>query len=186
MNARHIPNVISILRILLVIPIMVLLSREEYPLVLLLFAVAGFSDGLDGYLARRYNWRSRLGALLDPVGDKLLLIGVYVVLGWNALLPWWLVGLVILRDVVIVGGALTYRHVCGELTMEPTLISKINTLLQILLGLLVIATAMMWALPAWSMQLMIGLVAVTTVWSGLDYVLRWSLRARHCRSREGE
>lgn len=163
---------------------MVLLSREAYPLVLILFAVAGFSDGLDGYLARRYNWRSRLGALLDPVGDKLLLIGVYVVLGWGGLLPWWLVGLVILRDVVIVGGALTYRHVCGELTMEPTLISKINTLLQILLGLMVIATAMMWALPIWSLQLMIVLVAVTTVWSGLDYVLRWSARARDCRSVE--
>lgn len=164
---------------------MVLLSREEYPLVLVLFAVAGFSDGLDGYLARRFNWRSRLGALLDPVGDKILLVGVYVVLGWDGLLPWWLVGLVILRDVVIVGGALTYRHVCGELTMEPTLISKLNTLLQILLVLLVIVTAMMWTLPVWSVPLMIGLAAVTTVWSGLDYVLRWSLRARHCRTREG-
>ncbi|MFO7592773.1 MAG: CDP-alcohol phosphatidyltransferase family protein [Pseudomonadota bacterium] len=187
MKPRHIPNTISILRILLVIPIMILLIREEYQLVLLLFAVAGFSDGLDGYLARRFNWRSRLGALLDPLGDKLLLVGVYLVLGWSSLLPWWLVGLVILRDVVIVGGALGYRHLCGELAMEPTLISKINTLLQILLGLLVIAAAMMWALPAWSLQLMVMLVAVTTVWSGLDYVLRWGARARLCHStREGK
>ena len=186
MKPQHIPNIISILRILLVIPIMVLLSREAYSLVLLLFAVAGISDGLDGYLARRYNWHSRLGALLDPIGDKFLLVGVYLVLGWSGMLPWWLVGLVILRDVVIVVGALAYRHVCGELVIEPTLISKLNTLLQILLGLLIIAAAMMWTLPDWSLQLMIMLVAVTTVWSGLDYVLRWSVRARHCCTREGE
>ncbi|MCW8839927.1 MAG: CDP-alcohol phosphatidyltransferase family protein, partial [Gammaproteobacteria bacterium] len=134
MKPRHIPNLISVLRIMLVVPIMVLLARGEYLLVLMLFVVAGLSDSLDGYLARRFDWRSQLGALLDPLGDKFLLVGVYLVLGWNGLLPGWLVGLVILRDVVIVSGALAYRRLCGELTMEPTLISKANTLLQIVLG----------------------------------------------------
>lgn len=185
MKPRHIPNLISVLRILLVVPIMVLLARGEYLLVLLLFVVAGLSDALDGYLARRFDWRSQLGALLDPLGDKFLLVGVYLVLGWNGLLPGWLVGLVILRDVVIVSGALAYRRLCGELTMEPTLISKANTLLQIVLGLMVITSALWRVLPEWSLPLMIALVAASTVWSGLDYVLRWSWRARRCRSREG-
>ncbi|MCW8829532.1 MAG: CDP-alcohol phosphatidyltransferase family protein [Gammaproteobacteria bacterium] len=185
MKPRHIPNLISVLRIMLVVPIMVLLARGEYLLVLMLFVVAGLSDSLDGYLARRFDWRSQLGALLDPLGDKFLLVGVYLVLGWNGLLPGWLVGLVILRDVVIVSGALAYRRLCGELTMEPTLISKANTLLQIVLGLMVITSALWSVLPEWSLPLMIILVAVSTVWSGLDYVLRWSWRARRCRSREG-
>lgn len=185
MKPRDIPNAISILRILLVIPIMMLLDRQEYGLVLLLFGVAGLSDGLDGYLARRYRWQSRLGALLDPLGDKFLLVGVYLVLGWNGLLPWWLVGLVMLRDVVIVSGALAYRHVCRELDMEPTLISKINTVLQILLGLMVIAGAMGAALAPMLVQGMIALVALSTFWSGCDYVLRWGLRAHRC-SREGK
>ena len=147
MKPRDIPNLISFLRIALVIPIMVLLHRQEFGLVLVLFAVAGLSDGLDGYLARRFNWRSELGALLDPLGDKFLLVGVYLVFGWNGLLPLWLVGLVILRDVVIVSGAIAYRQVCHELTMEPTLISKANTLLQIMLGIQVIAATMGATLP---------------------------------------
>lgn len=186
MKPQHIPNLISILRILLVIPIMILLARREYTLVLGLFALAGFSDGLDGYLARRFDWRSRLGALLDPLGDKFLLVGVYLVLGWDGLLPWWLVGLVILRDVVIVSGAVAYRHVCGELTMEPTLISKANTLLQIVLGLAAIAVAMGLALPQFVVTLLLAGVAVSTLWSGIDYVWQWSGRARRCCSREGK
>lgn len=183
MKPRDIPNIISFLRILLVIPIVVLLHRQEYGLVLVMFAVAGASDGLDGYLARRFDWRSKLGALLDPLGDKFLLVGVYLVFGWNELLPWWLVGLVILRDAVIVSGAIAYRQLCRELTMEPTLISKANTLLQIALGLLVIVAAMGAGVPSLLQQLMIGLVALTTLWSGIDYVWRWSMRAHRC-SRE--
>jgi cardiolipin synthase len=182
-KTRDIPNIISLLRIALVVPIMVLLHRQEYGLVLVLFAVAGISDGLDGYLARRFDWRSELGALLDPLGDKFLLVGVYLVFGWNGLLPWWLVGLVILRDVVIVGGAIAYRQLCRDLTMEPTLISKANTLLQILLGLLVIVVAMDQSFPSWLLPGMILLVAVSTLWSGIDYVWHWSMRAHRC-SRE--
>lgn len=186
MKPRHIPNLISILRILLVLPIMLLLWQRHYAEVLLLFVIAGLSDGLDGYLARRFDWRSRLGALLDPLGDKFLLVGVYLVFGWSGLLPWWLVGLVILRDAVIVGGALAYRQVCGELTMEPTLISKANTLLQILLGVAVIAMEMGQGVTLPIIEVLIPLVALSTLWSGIDYVWRWGGRARRCYSREGK
>lgn len=180
MNRRQIPNVITILRILLVIPVMVLLARREYGPVLLLFAVAGLSDGLDGYLARRFCWQTRLGSLLDPLADKFMLVGTYLVLGWNGLLAWWLVGLVILRDVVIVGGATAYHYFCQSLTMEPTRLSKINTVLQIALGLLIIVAALGSWIPQWTIAAMIVAVAVSTVWSGADYVWRWGWRAYRC------
>ncbi len=180
MIKRQIPNAITLLRILLVIPIMVLLARREYGPVLLLFVVAGLSDGLDGYLARRFRWHTWLGSVLDPLADKILLVGTYLVLGWNGLLAWWLVGLVILRDVVIVGGATAYHHFCQSLIMEPTRISKLNTVLQILLGLLIIAAAIWAWIPSWLLTLMVVLVAISTVWSGTDYVLRWGRRAYRC------
>lgn len=183
MKPRDIPNIITILRILLVIPIMVLLIREEYRTVLVFFAIAGLSDGLDGFLARRYQWRTELGAILDPLADKFLLVGVYLMLGWSGLVPFWLMGLVILRDVVIISGALAYSRFCRELSIEPSAISKLNTLLQILLGLAVIVGASGLALPSWSLSALIVLVALTTVWSGADYVWRWGRRARDCRLR---
>jgi cardiolipin synthase len=181
---RDIPNIITVLRILLVIPIMVLLARGEYLIVLGLFAVAGASDGLDGYLARRYDWGSPLGALLDPVADKLMLVGSYLVLGWLGMLPLWLVGLVVLRDAVIVGGAMAYSRLCGNLTMEPTIISKVNTLFQIVLGLAAIVAANSDWLPPWSLNGLIGVVVLSTLWSGMDYIWNWGQRAKSCR-REG-
>lgn len=185
MKPRDIPNIITILRIMLVIPIMVLLARGEYLTVLGLFALAGLSDGLDGYLARRYDWRTPLGALLDPLADKLMLVGAYLALGWSGMLPLWLVILVVLRDVVIIGGAVAYRQRCGNLTMEPTWISKGNTLFQILLGLVALITASGGSLPPWSINGLIGVVTLTTLWSGVDYVWRWSRRARDCMTKEG-
>lgn len=180
MNKRQIPNAITILRILLVVPIMVLLARREYGPVLVLFFIAGVSDGLDGYLARRFHWHTWLGSLLDPLADKFMLVGTFLLLGWNGLLPWWLVGLVILRDVLIVGGATAYHYCCQSLIMEPTWISKVNTVLQILLGLLIIVAAMGPWIPPWVVTSMIVLVTVSTVWSGIDYVWRWGWRAYRC------
>ncbi len=182
---RQLPNIITSVRILLVIPIMVLLAYGQFALVLLLFAIAALSDGLDGWLARRFGWQSRLGAILDPLADKVMLVGCYLILGWLTLLPLWLVVLVILRDVVIIAGALAYRWRCGELEMEPSLISKLNTLLQMALGLLVIIAAAGLATPPWLLDAGILVVAATTLWSGLAYVLVWSRRARACREGGG-
>lgn len=186
MKARDIPNIITVLRILLVIPIMALLARQEYWTVLVLFAVAGLSDGVDGFLARRYHWQTPLGAILDPLADKFMLVGVYMMLGWIGLVPFWLMLLVVLRDVIIIGGAFAYRRLCGDISMEPTLISKINTLLQILLGLVVIVGAVGWSLPAWAGTVLIALVVLSTVWSGADYVWHWGQRARACHAMEGK
>ncbi|MDE2089174.1 MAG: CDP-alcohol phosphatidyltransferase family protein, partial [Gammaproteobacteria bacterium] len=108
MTRRDLPNLISVLRMLLVLPVVALLMTEHYREALLLFGLAGLSDALDGFLAKRYGWTSRLGAVLDPLADKILLVSSYIALGWLRLLPLWLVAAVIVRDLVIVIGAAVY------------------------------------------------------------------------------
>ena len=178
MKRSDIPNAITIVRILLVVPIAWLLLKGRYDWALLLFFVAGLSDGLDGFLAKHYGWTSRLGALLDPLADKSLLVTSYAALAWIGLLPLWLLVLVVVRDVVIVSGAVVYNFHVERLEADPTLISKLNTLLQILLVLLVIIhQATGWGESGW-VDMLIYAVAVTVVWSGIDYVITWSRRAR--------
>ena len=111
MKKRDIPNVISIFRIVLVVPIAYYLWYQYFFTVLLLFLIGGLSDGLDGFLARRYKWETELGVILDPMGDKLMMLTAYLLLGWHHLLAWWLVGLVIFRDLIIVLGTLLYRKI---------------------------------------------------------------------------
>ena len=174
MKARDIPNLITVFRFLLVPPVVLLLLERHFGLALLMFGVAGFSDAVDGYLAKRYAWSSRLGALLDPLADKLLLVSSFIALGWLQLLPLWLVGAVILRDVVIVSGALVYHFRIERLEAAPTLVSKLNTLAQILLVIAVMFSQAVRELPFLWMDVLLYSVLVTTLWSGLDYVWRWS------------
>lgn len=174
---RSLPNLITFLRILLVVPFVWALLHGGSGQALLLFAVAGASDGLDGFLAKRFGWTSRLGAVLDPVADKLLLLAAYLTLGWLGQLPTWLVGLVVLRDVVIVGGAVAYYRLFGEYDMEPLLLSKFNTVCQI--GLAVLVLLLTWRHEAGDTLISAGsyLVAVTTLSSGVAYVWVWTRRA---------
>ncbi len=174
---RFIPNIISIFRILLVPPVALALLEMRYGLALGLFLLAGISDGLDGYLARRYDWTTTLGAMLDPVGDKLLMVTSFLVLGWLGDLPWWLVILVILRDVVIVTGAVFYRFLIGEVIFDPLLISKINTVCQILLVTVTLALLAGIELFAPWQPILMYVVAATTLISGISYVTLWSKRA---------
>jgi cardiolipin synthase len=178
MSLSWLPNAISVMRIVLVAPIVILISHGEYAWALVLFAVAGFSDGIDGYLAVRFDWATRLGALLDPAADKLLMTALFVTLAWQGLIPVWLAVLVIMRDVVIVAGALAYNYLIKPVPGEPTHISKLNTALQMLFVLFVISRAAF----AWPDQITITLlgaaILVTVVVSGVDYVLSWTRRAR--------
>jgi cardiolipin synthase len=178
---KHIPNIISVLRILLVIPTVYFLANEQYSYALLLFFVAGISDGLDGFLARRFGWTTRLGSFLDPMGDKLLMTASYFMLGWLGQLPWWLVSVVIGRDIVIVLGALAYRLLVQDITMSPLLISKINTAAQIFLVLLMLFNLsdlpMAKQVPAWLTLVAVYTVLVTSLLSGLAYIIVWSKRA---------
>jgi cardiolipin synthase len=178
---KYIPNILSVFRILLVIPTVEFLWQHEYGKALAVFFIAGISDGLDGFLARRFGWVTRLGSFLDPMGDKLLMTASYFTLGLMEHLPVWLVVLVIGRDLLIVFGALAYRLLVKEITMQHLLISKINTGAQILLVILIIFHLSDYPFASHvSTQVisaLIYLVAFTTLASGLAYVVIWSTRA---------
>jgi cardiolipin synthase len=176
-KARDIPNVITALRFLLVPPVVILLLQERFTAALIVFGVAGFSDGLDGFLARRFDWRSRLGGIMDPLADKLLLVSVFVTLGWLGLIPAWLVLLVILRDLVIIAGATFYHMRIEQFEAEPSIASKLNTAAQILLALAVLYSSGIQTLPVMLMDVLLYGVLVTTLWSGFDYVWTWGRRA---------
>lgn len=174
---RHLPNLICVLRIVLVVPIVAALQRGEYLLTLGLFVVAAVSDGLDGFLAKRFNWTSELGRFLDPLADKLLLVAVFVTASWVGIVPWWLAAAAIARDLVIGVGALIFRLWFGPLRGRPTLISKVNTLLQILfLCAAVLAAAT--GLPPREVVAALALVTLlATFASGAHYLGQFVKRA---------
>jgi cardiolipin synthase len=174
---RHLPNLICILRILLIWPIVRALEAAEYGVALLLFACAAVSDGLDGYLAKRFNWTSDLGKVLDPLADKLLLVVVFVAATWMGLVPWWLTATAVARDVLIGLGAVVFTLWFGPLRGRPTIISKVNTAVQ--LGYLVaaIVAAASGFPPREVLAALAWLTLATTVISGLDYVTKFTRRA---------
>ena len=178
MKLSWIPNAICVLRILLIVPFVGALLSGSYQLALLLIIAAGLSDGIDGFLARTFDWRTRLGSLLDPAADKLLVVSAFLSLTHLDLVPLGLTIIIVLRDIVIVSGALAYQRVAGGLVGEPILLSKLNTVLQ--LGFLVLTIAHAeWPLPISLWLTLLGaLVVFTSVTSGLTYILIWSRRAR--------
>jgi cardiolipin synthase (CMP-forming) len=181
-KARDIPNLLSILRIALTVPVGWAILEGRYPLALVIFLVAGLTDGLDGFLAKRFSWQSRLGGLLDPAADKLLVVTAFVTLWAAGYVPGWLLATVVLRDLVITIGAGLYRWRVGGFDAEPTFISKLNSFLQMLYVLLTLAL-LVFGLPPPVMVTLLGwIVLLTTVTSGFDYVIRWSGRARAARA----
>lgn len=170
----QIPNAICILRIALIIPIVMALSAGQYNLALALMSLAGLSDGLDGYLAKRFQWRSRVGGLLDPLADKLLLVSVFIALAWVGLAPVWLAAIVIARDIVIISGAIAYQVLIGPVEPAPTRISKLNTALQLIFIVFAICYASFGWPPRISIIVIGAGVLFASLVSGLDYVLRWS------------
>lgn len=177
MRRQDIPNIISLARLLAVIPVVLLLFEQAFGWALALFALAGISDGVDGFLAKRYGWQSRLGGILDPLADKALLLASFLALGMLGLIPAWLVLAAILRDLVIVGGALAYHHLVEDLEARPLPSSKVNTLLQILLVVLVIADAGPLAFPTGLITALTYACLVSIVASGGQYVYLWSHKA---------
>jgi cardiolipin synthase (CMP-forming) len=178
---RHLPNVISVLRILLVLPMAWALWLHDYLLGVVLMVIAGASDGLDGWLARRFAWQTRFGAAVDPLADKLLVGVLFVILTAQQHLPVWLLVIVLGRDVLILIGALVLRARIGPVTLPPTFISKCNTAAQLLLLLALLGGLA--ALPyvsalalAVADPWLIGVVAALGIWTGLDYAVAWLRR----------
>jgi cardiolipin synthase (CMP-forming) len=169
----NLPNLITLARLLSVPLAIWLIFDDRYGAAFWVFIGAGLSDALDGYIAKRFDRRTRLGALLDPIADKALLAGVYVSLWVVGQLPFWLVGLVILRDLLIVIGFVVIHTTAAPKQFDPIYISKINTLIQLILigfvlaqGLGIESEAVKW--------LLVAAAALTTVLSGLSYLARWA------------
>lgn len=177
MILSDIPNIITLIRLLLVIPVVSALLANNFLLALILFAIAGFSDALDGFLAKRYHWESRLGSIIDPLADKLLLVASFATLAWQNLIPTWLLWLVLARDVIIVLGGMLYHYKIGRFTLLPLWSSKINTALQIMLVLIVILEQLWFSQLAPISSIMVWLVLASVINSGSEYIIVWGLRA---------
>jgi cardiolipin synthase len=176
-SARQIPNTLSAIRILLVVPIAVALAEHRLSIAVALFGVAAVSDAADGFIAKRFGWQSELGAVLDPAADKLLLITVFIVLAYLKLVPLWLMASAVARDVIIVSGALLYRYCIGPLTVRPSSVSKINTLCQAAFIMAIVGREEFGVPPALLVSALGALVFVTVMVSGIDYVLIYGRRA---------
>jgi cardiolipin synthase len=160
---------------LLLVPIAVwLLVDERAATAFWVFVTAGISDAIDGFLARRFNARTPIGALLDPIADKTLLVSVYVTLGIEGQLPIWLVILVVFRDLLIVGGFLLLRAVSYTVGAQPLVISKLNTACQIALVAMVLARLGLALNFPVAERGFVYAVAVTTFLSGAGYIARWT------------
>lgn len=177
MSWRFLPNAICVARMLLVGPLVLWIVEGRFAAALLVLVIAGFSDGLDGFLAKRFDWRTRLGGLLDPAADKLLLVGAFLALTYVDLIPIGLTLVVIGRDVVIVLGAICYQWFIAPVQGEPTAISKLNTACQLAMVFFTLTSAAYAWPPDVSLLVLGGAVVFTSIVSGLSYVLRWSARA---------
>mgnify|MGYP005756799337 CR=1 FL=1 len=171
---KFIPNVISAIRIALVLPILLMIKNGNFDFAIGLFLLAGLSDIIDGYLAKQFNWHTRLGALLDPVADKLLVASLFIILAYSEHIPLWLAIAVILRDVLIILGAIAYNFLVGPVQGEPTRVSKINTALQLLFLLFALSRAGF----GWPNDVLLTIMSVvvlaTVIISGIDYIWSWS------------
>jgi cardiolipin synthase (CMP-forming) len=168
-----IPNYITIFRFLLVPLVLYGIFSEQMSLALAGFLLAGISDGVDGFVARRYNQRSELGAYLDPIADKLLLVSIFGVFGYLGQLPLWLVYLVISRDAMIVGAVVLSTIMGNPVKMHPLMVSKANTALQIVLAAFVLANlAFSLNYPQFE-QYLVWLVALLTTVSAGAYFVSW-------------
>ncbi len=183
MNDRllTLPNLITVIRALLIPVIAYALATRAFGLALALFVMCAAGDLLDGVLARRWNQRTRFGAIADPVADKLTMLTVTLMLAAEGLIPGWLAAAVIARDVIIVFGAVAFHFLIHEFEMAPTLLSKLNTALEfaVLTGVLIDAAGII--------ELSSGLapayvaLALTIIASGVNYVWAWGWRAARAR-----
>ena len=169
----NLPNLITVGRIFCVPLIVWLITAGHMLPALLLFVAAGISDAVDGFLAKRFNMQSELGALLDPIADKALIVSIYVSLGISEALPRWVVILVVSRDILIVGGFLLAMLMDRPMAVRPHPVSKLNTVAQIVLAGLVLGSLGLKFNAGWSLEVMMGIVTVLTLLSIGYYVAEW-------------
>ena len=168
---RNLPNLLTGIRLVLVPFILSALWNGGYRRALLLLWVAGVTDGLDGYLARRFNWTSRIGAYLDPIGDKLLLVSVYLTLGLRSVIPGWLMWLVLGRDALILSMVAIALLITSVRSFPPSIWGKLSTVVQVMGALLIIAGHAYFQDQSRLVDaLCVPATAIATIVSGLHYV----------------
>lgn len=178
---RHLPNLITALRFVLIPVLALLLVEQRYVPAFAVFVVSAISDFADGYLARRWGVRTRFGAIADPLADKLTMLTVTLVLAAQALVPLWLAAAIVMRDLVIVAGAVAFHFLVGRVEMAPTWLSKLNTVLEFgVLSALLADAAQAIEVTAWLPPLFV-FVTATIVGSGVQYVWVWSRKALAAR-----
>lgn len=170
---HHLPNIITIIRLLLIFPIVWCLLGERYLLGLYLFLFAGLSDGVDGLLARRYAWVSTFGKFADPLADKLLVVIVFSVLVYLNMTPLWLLLLLISREVIITSGFLLYLKWFQHFPVHPSLLSKLNTAVQIAYIVLVLLQLNYQSFPILLVNILLVLLVMTTMLSVIHYIWVW-------------
>jgi len=170
---RQIPNLLTLLRVGMTVPIAWLLLDQQHAQALVWFALAGASDGLDGFLARRFGWVSRFGSIVDPLADKLLLVTSYICLSIVGDLPVWLAAVVLGRDFLLLGGAIVYRSMLGPFEVRPSRLGKLSTVLQIVLVLALLLELSIYPDFAEVHMLLVWLVLLVTLASGADYCRVW-------------
>jgi cardiolipin synthase len=181
--ALNIPNLITLGRILLVPVVVWAIASGTMWIAFVLFVAAGVSDAVDGYLAKRFHMTTELGALLDPLADKALIVSIYITLGVNDAIPRWLVILVVSRDIMIIGAFMLSWLVGNPLKVKPLLVSKLNTVAQILFACVVLGS-LGFDIQADTLKLVLmGLVAALTLLSVAAYVAEW---VRHMNSAAAE
>ncbi len=184
MAMRHVPNAVTLLRLLLIPVLVVLLAQRDYATAFAVFFVSALSDFADGVIARHWNARTRLGAIADPLVDKLTMLTVTLTLAAQELLPFWLVAAIVVRDLVIVGGALAYHYTVGRYDVAPTHLSKLNTAIEFLTLAMVLGNAADIVSASAAMPTLFALLMATIVASGAQYVWVWGRRAiRHYAGR---
>jgi cardiolipin synthase len=180
-----VPNLLTLLRIAACPVLILVLNSGNYQVALLLFLASGITDGLDGFIAKRFNCVSKLGAILDPIADKLLISSAYVMLALLGDIPFYLLVVVIFRDLVIVVGYLVLLLVMKEdVPMRPIYSSKFNTFLQIILVVFVLFEKSQWLVIPYAVDILIIGVIVTSVLSGSLYVWHWGIK-RDLRDHRG-
>lgn len=178
MILRHIPNALTLIRLFLIAPFLVFLYQHEYINAFYTFILAGFTDGLDGWLARHFHWQSLFGSFTDPLADKLLIAASFISLALIGILPWWLVLLVFSRDLTISFGVLAwYWLIQRKLDFKPTMLSKINTVLQLALLTLCLFELAFLKFAPYLLETLILLTTITTTITYIDYVWTWGKRA---------
>ena len=176
--AGNIPNLITLARIFAVPLLVWLIISGEFAAAFWLFVLAGVSDALDGFIAKRFGFVTKLGTYLDPVADKALLVCAYITLGQAGHINALLVILVVFRDVLIIGGTVLFHTLDRPVGMKPIFISKINTFLQILLIAVLLGNLGIGILDFGTLPALAFLVGITTVCSGLAYMGRWLFDVR--------